>query len=468
MVRPGRKRRFVNLVIQRGDKFPTGRGYLVELWQRRGVRRTFLGLFLLVLLLGAGRIGQVYLESQPQGARGPYLQMPAANAMTIRWQTLEAQAGVVHYGTTPERLDTQAEGPVGKLHAIRLTGLQPDTRYFYRVTNQVFDFRTSPLPGAERPVRLWVQGDPGRANPTTLQGRDAALNWATAHPRDGLPPIDLWLTTGDNAYRSGKDKEFQHELFAAYPALLPSVPYLPVYGNHDARRNAFFQLFTFPTQGESGGLASGSEHYYAIDYGRVHLIFLDSEASDLEPGSAMLQWLQQDLAATHQPWLIALLHHPPYSKGTHDSDDKRDSWGRMRKVRENLVPLLEQGGVDLALFGHSHVYERSHLMACHYGDSASFKPVMQQQSGDGQYRKPLQPQPRDGTIYNVVGSSANKDEGPLDHPAMAVAKSERGSLMIDLNGGSLNAYFINTHGKVSDHYRISKSEGNEPRFSGCQ
>ena len=59
----------------------------------------------------------------------------------------------------------------------------------------------------------------------------------------------------------------------------------------------------------------------------------------------MLTWLQQDLASTNQPWLIAFFHHPPYAKGSHDSD----------------VDV----GVDLVLTGHSHCYERSYLIDGH-------------------------------------------------------------------------------------------------------
>jgi hypothetical protein len=432
----------------------------VKLLQRRSLRWGLIGFFLFLLLLSVGRIGQVYFDSRLQGVRGPYLQMPAADGITVRWQTLDAGEGRVRYGTTPEKLDSHAEETVpGTVHEVRLSGLKPDTGYYYSMGEAVHAFRTSPLPGVERPLRLWVQGDPGHAIPSTMQGRDAAMAWATAHPRGALPPIDLWLTTGDNAYTSGKDEEFQQHLFDAYPTLLPTVPYLPVYGNHDARRKAFYSLFTFPEQGEAGGLPSGSEHYFSVDYGQAHLIILDSEGSDLDKGSAMLQWLEKDIAASKQPWLIAFMHHPPYTKGSHDSDDDGDSNGRMRQVRENVVPLLEQGGVDLALFGHSHVYERTHLMACHYGSSETFKAGMTQPGANGEYRKPLQRTPYAGTVYNVVGSSSRADKGPLDHPAMAVAKRELGSLMIDVTADSLSGYFINPQGKVMDHYRITKQEG---------
>jgi hypothetical protein len=75
-----------------------------------------------------------------------------------------------------------------------------------------------------------------------------------------------------------------------------------------------------------------------------------------------------------------------------------------------------------------------------------------------------------GTLYSVVGSSAYADRGPLDHPAMAVAKSEAGSLMIDITGDSLTGYFINTKGIASDRYRISKTqdEGRGLGPNGCR
>ena len=61
-----------------------------------------------------------------------------------------------------------------------------------------------------------------------------------------------------------------------------------------------------------------------------------------------------------------------------------------------------------------------------------------------------------GTIYAVVGSSSKLDQGPLDHPAMAVSLLEMGSLLIDVNDSRLEARFINSDGKVSDQFVIEK------------
>ena len=76
-----------------------------------------------------------------------------------------------------------------------------------------------------------------------------------------------------------------------------------------------------------------------------------------DPG-AMATWLRSDLASTSQNWTIAFWHHPPYSKGSHDSDTEYELVG----MREVFLPILEANGVDLVLTGHSHDYERTWLI----------------------------------------------------------------------------------------------------------
>lgn len=433
------------------------------------LRRALVVVLALLALVGVGRLGQVAWESHYSGARGPYLQVLTASSVTIRWQSGADEQGLVRYGTEPDKLDHVAREPKARLaHEVRLDGLAPATRYYYAVGSAAEDFAagaehwfvTAPSPGSVQPVRVWVQGDPGWWHGPSQAVHAAMLRWVEEHPRPGRPPLDLWLTTGDNAYRSGSSAQFQAALFDAYPQLLPNTPYLPVYGNHDARRWAFFDIFTFPAAGEAGGVASGTEHYFSYDYANIHFVVLDSEASSLAADGPMAQWLQRDLATNKQRWLIVLFHHPPYTKGSHDSDDDWDSEGRMREVRENILPLLEAAGADLVLAGHSHVYERSHLLRCHYGDSSSLIPAMiaDGSGGAAPYRKALTPAAHDGTVYAVVGSSTNLDDGPLNHPAMAASLHERGSLLLDVVGDRLRAEFVTADGVVGDAFTIEKVE----------
>lgn len=440
---------------------------LASLSRRRPFRWTLYALALLALL-GSARLSQQAWESRYDGERKPYLQMLSPTGVTIRWQTTEAVIGEVRYGESLHELDRVArEAEAGKIHEIRIEGLSAATRYYYRIgTASPEWFVTAPTAGSAPPARFWVIGDSGHPGEAQRGVRDAATLWMAAHPREGRPPLDFGVALGDNAYTSGRNREFQAGYFEPFAAILKNVVIWPVYGNHDARRWAFFDIFTLPKRGESGGLPSGTEHWYAFDYGDLHVVVLDSEESDRSTDGAMLRWLREDLAANRLPWLIALFHHPPYTKGSHDSDRPSDSGGRMREMRENALPLLEAAGVDLVLAGHSHQYERSHLIDCHYGDSETLRPEMVvERSGERPaiYRKGTGA--HQGAIYAVVGASSRADRGRLDHPVMAVALAESGSLVVDVEGRRLDARYIDRRGTVRDTFTILKGEapGDRPQ-----
>jgi 3',5'-cyclic AMP phosphodiesterase CpdA len=158
--------------------------------------------------------------------------------------------------------------------------------------------------------------------------------------------------------------------------MLRMVPVWSAYGNHDAHTAngaPYFNAFTFPRMGEAGGVPSGTENYYSFDYGDIHFVCIDSQiSSHRQSGSAMIRWLEEDLAATTRKWIVAFWHHPPYSKGSHDSDSENS----MVQMRTNVLPILEAHGVDLVLCGHSHSFERSMLIDGHYGLSNSFDPAV--------------------------------------------------------------------------------------------
>ena len=187
---------------------------------------------------------------------------------------------------------------------------------------------------------------------------------------NGSNTTDLWLMLGDNAYPSGTDSDYQAALFDMYPDMLRRAPLWPTIGNHDAasansadQSGPYYDMFSLPSAGQAGGFPSGTEAYYSFDYANIHFLVLDSHETDRSVDGDMLQWLQQDLSATAQDWIIVFWHHPPYTKGSHDSDLEL----RLIEMRENVVPILDSFGVDLVLTGHSHSYERSFLIDGHHG-----------------------------------------------------------------------------------------------------
>lgn len=450
-------------------------------WLKRMLSRLLFGFAALLVFYAIARFYVVYTDSQIEGARAPYFQKQADDGITVCWNTPEAELGRVRYGTDPDNLDLIAEdASPAEAHEIRLNDLKPGTLYYYAVGtaeamayggSKADWFTTAPETGSTEAVRLWVIGDSGVPGAVAQAVRDAMKTWIAEHPRPGKNELDQWLLLGDNAYRSGSNEQYQHAFFDAYPNLIRNLAFWPVYGNHDARRWTFFDIFSLPENAESGGIKTGTENYYSFDYANIHFVMLDSQDSDRDVDGEMFRWLQQDLKANQQDWLIAAFHHPPYSKGSHDSDDEGDSGGRLVDMRENVVPLLEQYGVDLVLAGHSHVYERSHLIDCHYGDSSGFSEQQVVSHGtDGNHRHYIKAKDNaenSGAVYVVAGASSKVDKAEIDHPAMAFSMLEAGSLLIDIEADVLTARYINSEAMVIDEFTIEKQAGYQSSYTGC-
>jgi len=126
-----------------------------------------------------------------------------------------------------------------------------------------------------------------------------------------------------------------------------------------------------------------------------------------------------------------------------------------------VVPILEAGGVDLVLCGHSHSYERSMLIDGHYDVSSTFTPAMIKDSGDGQldgdgaYAKTTAPHA--GAVYVVTGTAGQVSGGSFNHPVMFTSLPTLGSFVLDVNGDRLDAHFVGTDAAAHDQFTILKS-----------
>ena len=461
-------------------------------WLKRIVAAVAVFFLAILVFYVIARTYVVYTDSQIEGNRSPYFQKQAVDAMSVLWNTAEPETGVVRYGLHPEKLDKELKEEIAsEAHELRLTGLLAGQRYYYAVGNTSAMkyggseddwFMTAPETGSDSTVRLWVIGDSGSPGKLAWSVRDAMKSWVEANPRENKPFIDQWVTLGDNAYRSGSNQQYRFAFFDSYSDILNNIAPWPGYGNHDARRRAFFEIFSLPEQAESGGVASATEHFYSFDYANVHTVMLDSQDSDRDPDSDMLNWLKRDLEAYQSSgrakgldWLIVAFHHPPYSKGTHDSDDEGDSGGRMHDMRQTVLPVLEQYGVDLVMSGHSHGYERSYLMDCHYGDSSQFSEKNIVSLGvNGQHVNFVKADgAHSGTVYVVAGASAKVDRADMNHPAMSVSLKQAGSLVIDIEGDRLVSRYINDRAEVIDEFSIEKREDDSWKvysnesYAGC-
>lgn len=419
--------------------------------------------------------------------RGPYLQLGTPTSMTLRWRTSIATDSKARFGTSAATLNQSVSDLyASKEHSIQLSGLSPDTKYYYSIGAAAMAiqgdttnfFITAPLAGAEKITRIWATGDCGTAQTVQTNVLTAYQNFI------GNNYTHLWLLLGDNAYSSGTDAEYQAKFFQQYMSskVMRQTVLFPAPGNHDYYNTAlldnttmpYFQNFTLPANGEAGGIPSGTEKYYSFNYANIHFISLDSYGTVsgkklFDTTSAQITWLKQDLAANTQPWTILYWHHPPYTKGSHNSDTESD----LISIRDKVIRILDRYKVDLILCGHSHLYERSKIMKGHYGDETTFTPALHNASTssglyDGSanscpYVKSSASAENEGIVY-VVSGSAGKVSGTTSgypHNAMQYSNSSQGgSLYLEVSGNRLDAKWIAESGAVLDKFTMMKDVNN--------
>ena len=176
------------------------------------------------------------------------------------------------------------------------------------------------------PVRFVVLGD-GRAS---TDGVGPSAYWPGLL-NEALARVPAFIVNTGDLVKNGNDR-------AEWDRYLESLPIWPpmisVRGNHD--RGPHF-----------AALGAGVESGFDWRYGPVRVVGIDS---DIAGSMAQVRLLDRLLAHDRAPWTVVVLHRPIYSRGTHGTDE--------RGVNDDLIPVLEEHGVDLVFSGHDHDYER--------------------------------------------------------------------------------------------------------------
>lgn len=437
----------------------------------------------------------LYLPAQ-NVVRGPYMQTQTSDGIIFKWRTDSPTSTKVWYGNAPSNLTNEAviNNNVTD-HTLALTGLAPYTKYYYAVgtstsilagADSSHYFLTSPLPYTEQNIRVWATGDFGKGNQCQIDTKVSFENYTRTQ---GIDP-DIWLWLGDNAYDDGKDNEYQSKVFdlPGYSDVFSWMPFFPSPGNHDYNsiwsdngilgipytltsisdhNGAYYNIVDVPEYAEAGGFPSTHEVFYSYDYGNAHFLSLNSEVFAVGSDNVLDQmkdWIDDDLAQNDKDWTIAYWHQPPYSKGSHDSDDFYELV--MTMMREEVVPLLESYDIDMIICGHSHVYERSYLLHGHYGLSNSLLPTMildnsngNRAQGNAYVKDPSSPNPQ-GTVYAVVGNAGSSHDTIFGtHPVMAssyTGSGNCGSLILDIYKNELRGRHLTINNTIVDDFSIVK------------
>lgn len=238
--------------------------------------------------------------------------------------------------------------------------------------------------------------------------------------------------------------------------------------------DTYEKIFSLPTNSQ------GHSRYYALTFGNIRLIALyvtniwrspdlepttkgryrESETDfdhperwgygqhifeSIQPDSEQYRWLQSELANPEfakARYKIVMFHHPPHTLGSNIvpaytdpiQQVSRDTTGKITDIRydypiENdyiigdLIPLLENAGVNLVFYGHSHIWNRflspagtNFLETSNVGNSyganlqANPRPIPKDRSSD-QYRPYGNPnglEPIMPSIAPIIGEGGQK------------------------------------------------------------
>jgi hypothetical protein len=307
----------------------TENGLMLKLYRHR----SFLVLFLLSACPGFGQ------ELTNTFLKGPYLQGPGPDTITIKWEAPAEVPGLVRYGLKGK---VDHEFSAGKprplvinptntvyLYEVTLPHLKPDSTYSYQAEcsgkqTPIKHFKT--FARHQRKVTFIAYGD-NRTNPNI----HAAV---TANFKRYSP--DFILHTGDLVANGTRYDLWGKEFFGPTANVLDEIPLLPSIGNHEADGDKYVSYMRLP----------GKERHYSYDLGPVHVLALDFHF-DKETDS-QFAFAKEDLMKSKAPWKIVYLHYPVFNIGGHAT-----GW-----AHSTYLPLFHKAKVDLVVTGHSHVYER--------------------------------------------------------------------------------------------------------------
>jgi 3',5'-cyclic AMP phosphodiesterase CpdA len=316
-------------------------------------------------------------------------------------------------------------------HTVEFSGLEPRTKYAYRVGDGVnwsewFHFTTASAD--PEPFSFIYFGD-AQNSVRSMWSR------VIREAHSDAPKAAFFLHAGDLINRAESDAEWG-EWFSAGKWLNGMIPSVAIPGNHEQAKlpdgtrrlsHHWRPQFAFPENGPAGL----EESCYTMVYQGVRIIGLNSNTRQQEQAV----WLDNVLQSNNCQWVICTFHHPIYSTGK-DRDNA--------ELRQLWKPIFDKYHVDLVLQGHDHTYGRTGL------DTPLVNNTADGTSGsDG----------KTGTVY-VVSVSGPKMYSTQRHSFM-MRQAEKTQLyqIIHINGDKLHYEARTAIGELYDAFTLVKQPG---------
>jgi hypothetical protein len=377
-----------------------------------------------------------------------------ATTQTITWRTdVSVSAGIVQYAKEADKAafpsnavtanETAAKfttdaGDIN-IHSITLTGLEPGTKYVYRVgdgTNWSDSFTFSTQAKDTTKFKFLIFGDSQSGDSKNPEYGPWKTNVQSAYKAN--PDAKFFVNVGD-LVETGQYYIHWNNWFDATKGVIENIPEMAVQGNHETYiPNALgsvkpifwttqFKLF----QNGPDGL---KDQTYSYDYGNVHIVVLDSQEDEEKAINGSIldvqkTWLENDLKNTDKPWKLVFFHKTPYyNKATRTNE----------AIKAAFSPIFDKYHVDVVFNGHDHGISRTYpINNDTFVDSIS-----------------------KGTVYYVTGRSGNKYYTDLSQKVWDAffydPQDQPNYITAEVDGNKLTLKAVKADGTLIDNYVMDK------------
>jgi len=324
-------------------------------------------------IAGAAVVGLLLAARVAAPADEIHWTITGQTSVTFDWRGLES---AIRFGKLPGALNDSVvaatpspipTSSVGPFREARITGLQQDTRYYYRIGNMPNAVFRTPVPRGSSNFWFAEEADVGSTLSWSTVGDIQSMIFADnpnlpgSYPRFVLLPGDL--TYGDQNSVADVDQHFNDVM-----AWSTRAAYMPAWGNHewamaaDAKAdnlNNYEGRFDLPnsqtTPSSSVVVGNGpGEDWYWFDYGNVRFIAFPEPfdgtwndwANQVNPIMAAAQ------ADPELTFIVVFGHRPSWSSGADHEGDPALA-GHMAALHAAYPKFT------LCFQAHSHHYERS-------------------------------------------------------------------------------------------------------------
>lgn len=299
----------------------------------------------------------------------PYLQNPGTDEMTVMWLTNVPARSWVEYGTDPgnlKRARTFIEGVMvanNKINQVRLTDLQPGTRYYYRVVSQEITRYSSYYKEFGDTVRSDIKSfttwNDDMKDFRVIVYNDIHSNMAMFNKLHSLvedKPYDLVIFNGD----CFDDVEVENDIVNRLQTYTPriksdEIPSIFIRGNHETRGEYSLHLWDYlgRMHGRSySAFSLGDTRFVLLDCGEDkpddHWVYYDMN-DYTQHRVDQAEFLKKEVQSTafKKANKRILIHHIPIFGFSPDSFSPcSDLW----------MPVLKKTAFNVSLNAHMHKY----------------------------------------------------------------------------------------------------------------